>query len=356
MIKKITATDQEIIDSYLAGNSGFKVAKLLGTSQTQVRRVLERNGISGRSIKTDDELEKEIIQKYLDGTSSEKIASEYNMNGSTVCRILKRNGHEIRPSELNKRKYKIKFDWLDEINTEEKAYWYGFMLADGNVHNTLNSFKIVAHNKDLYILKRFGELIFDGDYPLYEDDPYSTLNITCKKMAHRLNELGCMPNKGFQCKFPDWLNLDLRRHCIRGLIDGDGCIYKNEDKNRFIVILTGNCFICKSVAEILKEQGIFNPSFQKIESKNSENGMELRINSRYDVYKTLNYIYKDSTIHLTRKYDKYLDFLKMHGEQCQQYDDIKKLNSEGLSNSKIAKKLNMIQSTVWRILHNEKLQ
>lgn len=120
-MRKLNLVDEDIVNSYLAGNSGYKVAKLFNTSQTQVRRILERNGVNGRSLRTPAEVENKIIEAYLGGESSEKIAERGELDPGTVCRIIKRNGHEIRSAEINKRKYKIKFDILDNIDTEEKV-------------------------------------------------------------------------------------------------------------------------------------------------------------------------------------------------------------------------------------------
>jgi hypothetical protein len=33
-----------------------------------------------------------------------------------------------------KQKYKINEDFFQEIDTEEKAYWLGFLYADGYIH------------------------------------------------------------------------------------------------------------------------------------------------------------------------------------------------------------------------------
>jgi intein-encoded DNA endonuclease-like protein len=299
--------DKEIVESYLSGNSTYKVAELFGMSQTQIRRILSKNNIIARSTKTDTNKEEEIIKLYSDGISSEKIAKDFGMNATTVCRILKRNNFKLRDAEENKRKYKINFDWLDKIDTEEKAYFMGFMFADGNVRQGNRQFKIALQEQDVDILHKFGKLIFKTDYLMYMDRNYPLLSITCKKLAERLNELGCVPNKCFICKFPDWLVLELEKHFIRGMFDGDGCIYRH--KNRFVIDFTGNSFICNSIIDILRKNDIEHIIIYKRWPEANNNNMSFRINARYDVYKFLQYIYKDSKIYLDRKYGKYLDFI-----------------------------------------------
>lgn len=144
--------DKEIVNAYKSGLSTYKVAKTFNISQTQVRRILVRNEIQGRSTKTANEIELAIIERYKNNESSEKIAKDYKMNGTTVCRILKRNGIKIRPGKENKRKLDLEINWFKNIDTEVKAYYLGFLYADGNVSKRENSFKIELHKKDIGIL------------------------------------------------------------------------------------------------------------------------------------------------------------------------------------------------------------
>src|SRR5690554_4042413 len=120
---------EEIIKLYKSGLSIAKVSIKTGVSGTQVRRILKSKNIQARSIRTDFEIENKIYKEYSSGESSEKIAKKYSLDGGTVRRIVKRLGGEIRPAEENKRKYPINHDFFDEINTEEKAYFLGFLTA-----------------------------------------------------------------------------------------------------------------------------------------------------------------------------------------------------------------------------------
>ena len=54
-------------------------------------------------------------------------------------------------------------DFFHEINTEEKAYWIGFICADGNVSKTKNLLQINLSYKDVSHLKKIGN-IFGRDY------------------------------------------------------------------------------------------------------------------------------------------------------------------------------------------------
>jgi len=79
-----------------------------------------------------------IIERYLLGESSEKIAKNLGIHSSTVCRKLKINNIKIRPNDQNKIINKKNNNWLNEIDSENKAYFLGLMITDGNVHSKRN--------------------------------------------------------------------------------------------------------------------------------------------------------------------------------------------------------------------------
>lgn len=302
---KGTEVQEEIIKYYLEGNSSYQTAKHFNISATQIRRILSKNNIKGRSTKTDSEIEERIIELYKSGINSENM-KPYGIkeNSVTILSILKRNGIKINP-EL-RRKYKIRDDFLDNIDCQEKAYFLGFMFADGNVHKTLEQFKITLHNQDIDILYKFCKLLFSGEeYPIYMDRKYPTLNISNKKLSLRLNELGCVPNKTFVTKYPDWVTKELAPHFIRGIFDGDGCF--SISNNKAVIDITGTEELVKSIGDHLVNEGIIE-IYSLDKKKNCKNNIRaLRINAKKSVLGFLNYIYENSTIHLDRKYNKFKD-------------------------------------------------
>src|SRR5690606_3697907 len=159
---------EEIENLYMAGLSGAKIAKKTGISSTQVRRVLKSRNVKARSLRTDPELEKKIFEEYNAGNGAnnsvgfgaESIAKKYNIEPCTVRQIVRRLGGEIRKRGECNRRYPINHDFFDEIDTEEKAYFLGFMMADGSVDKRGGSFKIVIHKQDEHILEEFRDLIY----------------------------------------------------------------------------------------------------------------------------------------------------------------------------------------------------
>lgn len=335
-----------IIKLYKSGNSIRDISREVQVPYSTLRKLLKKNKVEMRSTKVCKNIENEILKKYESGINSEELSREYNLCSTTVCRIIKRCGGTIRSSTENKRKYKIKNDFLDNIDTEEKAYFLGFMWADGNIRKDLSAFKISLHNQDIDILRRFGQMIFKEEYPLYMDRQYPLLYVCSVSLAKRLNDLGCTPNKTFTATFPNCISKDLERHFIRGMFDGDGCIYNNNKK--YVVDFTGTQEICKSIIKILNKNNIHNITSYVRHPDRNNNIVSIRIGSRYYVYNFLNYLYKDSNIYLKRKYDKYKKFVDLYSTYID-YDKVLRLREQGKSFPKIGKELGICSSTAWRI-------
>ena len=81
------------------------------------------------------------IEEYIntDGyhRSIGKISDKYGLNRKTLTKYLKNEGIEITKKNDFANCYEEAFDIID---TEEKAYWLGFMYADGYI--TKNNYTI----------------------------------------------------------------------------------------------------------------------------------------------------------------------------------------------------------------------
>lgn len=202
--------ENQIVKLYKEGKSTRKITTETGVSQTQVCRILAKYGVKSRSNKINSELEKEILNKYNSGESSEKIAKDYNLNGSTICRIVQRLGGTIRSSKENKRKFPIiDVDWLEEINSEAKAYFLGFMYADDCVCSNRNRIFICLHKQDINILKTFESFFFNvtpGEtFTFSGEGKYVNFGITNAKIKKHLVKHGCVSKKTFKITFPEFI-------------------------------------------------------------------------------------------------------------------------------------------------------
>lgn len=244
----------------------------------------------------------------------------------------------IKTASKAKQKYYINENIFDNIDTEEKAYWLGYLYADGNVSRT-NRVRLSLAEQDYEILEKFSNFIFNQNrikkYILPKNKSGQNLvyvDVCNKHIANQLTNLGCPPNKTFILKFPEWLNNNLYNHFIRGYFDGDGCLSINICNNKSKGIKTKSIIVSQSLNAnfdllstkefVNKLQFIFNDlnihsTIYKRHKNRDNNNFTLKVSGNRQIEKLMNWLYKDATIFLNRKNIKYLELKKINNEKDQ---------------------------------------
>ena len=307
-------TIQEVISLYQAGVSPKEIGEKLGVYNNSVTRLLRKRGIERTQAapRVSSETVQYIIQKYQDGVSSEILAKELNINSSTVLRILKRNNIEARSDSESKRIYPLDESILDQIDCEEKAYFLGLMWSDGNISKNGNDISVRLLSKDQDILRQLSMFFYKKDRVMIHTDgnnkEIATFRICSQKLKQRLGEIGCHPNKTFTNQYPIGLNPDLDRHFIRGVIDGDGSVLNYKTP---LISITGTDELLCAISEVVQKNLNITP-YKSKKIKYRENGKNIMHLEFHGVkkFKLLgDWIYNNSTIKLSRKYNNYLETL-----------------------------------------------
>lgn len=114
------------------------------------------------------------------------------------------------------------------IDSPEKAYWLGFMAADGWIvtcNGEVNAVALAVHERDHALLKQFAEFIGFRSEPRLTR-PGSKLfqvKVSSRAMAEDLISHGVVPRKSRILELP-LLPQSLYPHYCRGLFDGDGSV------------------------------------------------------------------------------------------------------------------------------------
>lgn len=223
-----------------------------------------------------------------------KISTLLNISSKTVNDVLKSNNIEIRRKHSN-----INKDYFANPNTEESAYWAGFISADGYIYNPNNrnsqsSLTIELANKDKNHLIKLGNDI-GKNITYYDKHNSCKLRITSNKICKDLENYKIYQNKSLTLRFPENIDKNNIHHFIRGYFDGDGCFTKIYD-------IVGT----KEFLESLINNLSFNCEHSFYKPKN-EKSYYLRIKTK-SIKDFFEFLYKDATIYLGRKYEKQLAF------------------------------------------------
>lgn len=235
-IISITEKDK-IIDLYQSGKSITQISKMYNCSQFVISSRLKKWNIELRQNNI-DKYYTQAIELFKQGYSVTKIGKLFNLDRNSFSKRLQKDGMEVK-NLWNECKFNEHV--FDSIDTEEKAYWLGFIFADGYIASHTKeskpcySFEISLKGDDIDHLYKFQKFVE------CKIDKVKTSTIKCNEKTHSrcricltnkhfwetLNSYGCTPCKSLSLKFPDvkiFKSKDLIRHFIRGYVDGDGSL------------------------------------------------------------------------------------------------------------------------------------
>lgn len=196
-----------------------------------------------------------ICQEYLEGRSSYWIAEKYGVNRTTIIVILKKNEIAIRGPSEARRTCVCDDSYFQSLDTEEKAYWLGFLMADGCVSG--NNIVITLAARDRGHLEKFLQSVkstrkIQSSVRMLNGKafPLSKVALFSPIMVRDLNGYGVVPRKTPIAK-PPQLPTELELHFWRGMIDGDGCLsFSRKPYNTYPVLsLVGTWEICAGFAQ-----------------------------------------------------------------------------------------------------------
>ena len=218
-------------------------------------------------------------------------------------------------------------EYFKEIDGPTKAYWLGFLYADG--YTTMDDrwgLEIMLSDKE-HLQNLLNEIEYTGKMKGRKRENTETCSVVIKNklMTNSLIEKGVVPKKTEILKFPspDILNPIYYRDFIRGFFDGDGCItyvvkptVRKDRNNKIYKRLSKEVnFCCKSkvfiekINNILIENGI---CFRLSVNEQHNNLYYLRTSKMKTIKTFFDFIYdkSDEKNRLKRKYDKFTILLE----------------------------------------------
>lgn len=231
-------------------------------------------------------------------------------------------------------KYTQDNNYFQKIDTERKAYWLGFLYADGCVTNQKSTgagraLILNIHRDDSYLLEEFIKDLKSNRSIDIDGRGYARLSVSNKRLVEDLINLGCVPRKSLILKFPteDIVPSKLINHFIRGYMDGDGCIsvYKKKYKNRKTLINTCEIKFIGTYDMLYGIKKYFKSDKDVLINKYSPKSCQISfVGKKYrDIVDSL---YNGATVYLTRKklkWDEYVSYLDKREEEVVRNNNIK---------------------------------
>ena len=311
--KNVDNRDKMVCEMYQQNLKITEIANNLKINRHTVTDILKKYDFyKNIRVDTNDisnlDRNKKVIEQYLNGKSLREIANSENISSSGVSLILKKNNIKLRPQHQKghgkgtskNRKYFYNERFFQKIDTEHKAYWLGFLFADGCVCDK-GIVTLTLNEKDKYILEDFKKSIEAFDTPLTynkKSNSYS-LNFYSVNMTNDLIRLGCIPNKSLCLMPPNEVPKQLLHHFIRGYFDGDGCISITK-KYRPCLSFLGTLEMITWIQNIIDES-IGKEKKNKLRHIGTANTYQLAYGGKQQILKIYDFLYNDTTIFLKRK-------------------------------------------------------
>lgn len=209
------------------------------------------------------------------------------------------------------KKFNLNENYFNIIDSEDKAYFLGLLYADGANYN--NTVSISLQEEDKKIIEIFvkyieytGKLYFRKAKKVTYKNQYR-LDLHSKTLTQALIKLGCVPKKSLILKFPNKKQVPkkLLHHFIRGYFDGDGSVSFSKVNNYYYpnFSIVGTKDVCENIIKIFNTKCAIKTLYLE---KYGENTFKVRTGAQKSCLKIYNYLYKDATLYLERKKEKFL--------------------------------------------------
>jgi hypothetical protein len=200
--------------------------------------------------------------------------------------------------------------FFDIIDTEEKAYFLGWMLADGTISNNQNIISLEVGIKDIDIIYKFRDTL-KSEHAIgirrHGDHISARLQFRSSHMVKSLASLGVVSKKSLIAIAPV-IQSDLERHFWRGVVDGDGHINisRYEYMKQPVLQLVGSRYLLeqfkKWTCSIVRHKC-------SVQSRLEDRSYQIQLLGK-TALAIVSTLYDDAKVYLDRKYKSYLEISK----------------------------------------------
>lgn len=254
--------------------------------------------------KLTDAEEKQLVEEYISGASVVSLMQKYGYKTKKsitdkVKKYYPDNFQEkIINARDNRKDYQITFEGVTD---NFSAYFLGLMLTDGYIQDD-NKFGIDLTDEDCV---KFISDVTGKTYNHYDDEENNKtryrLVFSNKEVVKKLEEYGVMRRKS---KIIPAISLSEKEqkflpYLIRGIIDGDGCIYKTSYGAPAMYICSASEEFIRWIKGILENKFFF---YELSMTQNNEGVWRIDTANQLNILKLISIVYP-IPYGMSRKYE-----------------------------------------------------
>jgi hypothetical protein len=159
-----------------------------------------------------------------------------NCTWKIICH--KASALKLRRPHPNTRQ--VQRDYFKIIDIDEKAYWLGFLAADGAIYHNSRQYSITLdlQPRDLHWLERYRNIIAPGAKITQHGSRSYSVSIGSQEMVQDLIALGIGPRKSNTLEWPRIPETFVIPFLL-GYFDGDGSFNRRKDRDAWQWMLLG---------------------------------------------------------------------------------------------------------------------
>lgn len=315
---------EEVLEKYNKAiellNQGYNAKTAsdeVGVKMASLLRHMKVNGIPYNKPITNihPKHHKNIKDEYLSGVNSNILSKKYGCSNDTILRFLRLSGISIvKPTEYKfyKEGYTINREAFEDLSTEESAYYYGWLLTDGNLSDSGRvSIQVKSTDEDIILnfqkyLNLSREVLRRSRFDKRTGKTYHSTEtyFSDEIIKNRLKNLGMTPRKSMEEVCPDVFKNN--RHFWRGVLEGDGWIVSKGAGHGCGIV--GSRSLVEDFEVYCKSIGVSRVKIKQ----HSGNLFQCAVKNKQDSLVILRELYKDTKLVLPRKYNLYKERYELH--------------------------------------------
>ena len=204
----------------------------LGVSHRTIGDWREKIGLPrSTNLKDYTQYKNYIIQNHSRRTAS-SLSKEIGCSKSFVIKVWR----EANLKKSSTHRYFCNEKFFETIDNEKKAYWLGFIAADGCVYiraGHQGQVSLTIQERDKELLEQFKQDT-ESTHPINKCGSFVSINLVSQKMFDDLNEKGIIPRKTWHLDFNkiySYVGKQFFPDFVRGYFDGDGSIHYKDGKD-----------------------------------------------------------------------------------------------------------------------------